>query len=91
MSKTLKRGRGRGRAKGRKGGTRKKPGKKILIIEESSSPELKMSSLDTEPQSSETKSSTFLSQKFSCGQNLQDTHFPSLLGRLIGLQRLICL
>ena len=57
MSKTLKRGRGRGRAKGRKGGTRKKPGKKILIIEESSSPELKMSSLDTEPQTSETKSS----------------------------------
>ena len=56
MTKTLR------RSKGRKGGTRKKLGKKsdkkILIIEESSSPEPEMSSLDTEPQSSETKSSS---------------------------------
>jgi hypothetical protein len=56
MPKTLRRG--RTRARGRKGGTRKKLGKKTLIIEESSSSEPKMSSLDTEPQLSETKSST---------------------------------
>jgi hypothetical protein len=56
MTKTLR------RSKGRKGGTRKKLGKKsdkkILIIEESSSPELDLSSLDTEPQTSKTKLSS---------------------------------
>ena len=49
MSKSYKRG--RTRSKGRKGGSRKNLGKKTLIIEESSS-------LNTDPQISETKSST---------------------------------